>query len=48
MKLQIMFVASVLEYTTAKALTGNSIVDSMQITQTSTSSVQLYLKASLV
>ena len=32
MKMQIMFVASALEYTTVKALTGSSIVDSMQIT----------------
>ena len=40
MKIQIMFVASALEYTTAKALTGSSIVDSMQITQNSTSPVQ--------
>ena len=49
MKMQIMFVASALEYTTtAKALTGSSIVDSMQIIQTSTSPVQLYLKTSLV
>ena len=48
MKIQIMFVAYALEYTTAKALTGSSIVDSMQITQTPTSPVQLYLKASLV